>query len=92
MSLKSKTPSGVCQNCPSGRLSNQTGLKSSEDCVPVPAGKYADVNGNAVDCVKGQYQDFRITKLSKFVQNVDFSSTFKNLQLNELWMNLKSLK
>eukprot|EP00948_MAST-09A_sp_MAST-9A-sp1_P001445 g1445.t1 len=46
-----------CQNCPAGRSSNQVGLDSSNACIPVPIGKYANSDGNQTSCPPGQYQD-----------------------------------
>ena len=37
--------------------SSEKGLTSSDECTPVPRGKYANASNNAMPCPIGQYQD-----------------------------------
>eukprot|EP00948_MAST-09A_sp_MAST-9A-sp1_P004305 g4305.t1 len=53
----SLTGASTCIDCPAGKNSHQIGLNSSDACVPVPAGKYADADRNEIGCPPGQYQD-----------------------------------
>ena len=57
-----------CQDCPSGRFSSSVGLRSRDECVPAPVGKYLDSNGLKVNCPVGQYQNENGTTFCKLCE------------------------